>query len=283
METMMKKECPKKENKILNLVTCYGNEKEVIRYAKSLSKQVCSEAITLVITINKKGELSYQDFIEELDKINIRFFVFDPGHNLGYLNGLLYGYKQYVKNQPQPDWVLMSNTDITFPDTCFFNTFISSEYESDVWCIGPSVFSLDNKFYQNPKYIKRLPLKSINRLISRFENVRIAYLYFILSRLKARLRKRHKYDSRYVYAVQGCFFFLRGEMAEYLKQKEYGALMYGEELYIAEWLLTLQKKCFYDSNIEVIHENGSSTTKLALNKKATLFAKSLRYIRTQFY
>jgi len=72
-------------------------------------------------------------------------------------------------------------------------------------------------------------------------------------------------------------------MATILDDRKFKALLYSEEAYIAELIREYNKKTYYDSNIEVIHNESAVTGKLANKKKAKYIADSLKVIRDEFY
>lgn len=270
--------------RILNLVILYDNENEVIKYAEQLSKQSIYRDIALIIVVNKLGKTQIEKFELKLKNIPLQFTVFVPDGNLGYLNGVIYGYNQFCQiANLMPEWIVVSNTDIEFANNSFFEDFINTNYEDDVWCVAPSVYSPKKNSYDNPGYINRCDKESIDRLIFIHERPLLAYLYAKASKVKGMFLRNKKKESQYIYSGKGCFFILKNEMAEKLKGKKYGALMYSEESYIAEIIRNNNKKIYYDSRIEVIHNENTVTGKLEVGKKAKYIADSLKFIRDEFY
>lgn len=269
--------------KILNIVTLYSNEDEVIEYAKKLSFQSISADLCLCIVVNKNGDMTEDSFNYLLSNLNLRVILYKPGKNLGYLNGLIYGYNQFALIHELPKWVVMSNTDIDFPNNDFFEKFLNKEYNENIWLIGPSIFSSENKSYDNPQYINRHTLSSLKRRIFIFKRPTLAYFYLKFANVKAKLRKRQKPASQYSYSLHGCFFFVNKKFMDILKDKRYEPLMYSEEAYLAELVVMNNKKCYYDSQIEVIHTGSTVTGKLEINKRSHYIFESLEYIKNEFF
>lgn len=269
--------------KILNIVTLFCNEIEVIEYAKKLSQQSISADISLVIVVNKNGDMTEDDFNDNLRKINIKIHLYKPGENLGYLNGLIYGYNQFVMRHEPPKWIVMSNTDLTFSNNEFFKDFYKNKYNENIWLIGPSIYSPENKSYDNPQYKNRHSLKSLEKRIYIFKRPMLAYYYLKIANIKAKYKKRKKEDSQYSYSLHGCFFFINNNFMEILKGKKYGPLMYSEEAYLAELIRLNNKKCYYNSHIELVHTGSTVTGKLEIHKRSQYFQESLEYIREKFY
>lgn len=186
----MIKEDNKSDNSILVIAINYSNETEVLEYAKMLSKQTVSENIRLVIVINKMSLDRKDTFAEEVSNISLKIKLVDPKENLGYLNGALYGYRNFTQDETyNSDWVVISNTDIIIEDSRFFEKFGQTDYNDDIWCVGPSIFSPSKNSYDNPHYLDRCKLSKINRLIWIHDRPIIAFLYHKLSKIKASSKK----------------------------------------------------------------------------------------------
>ena len=111
----------------------------------------------------------------------------------------------------------------------------------------------------------------------------LAYYYLKIANIKAKYKKRKKEDSQYSYSLHGCFFFINNNFMEILKGKKYGPLMYSEEAYLAELVRLNNKKCYYNSHIELVHTGSTVTGKLEIHKRSQYFQESLEYIREKFY
>lgn len=269
---------------IVNVVINYANEEEILIYAKNVSKQTVAEYITLVVVINKQGNTKIEDFQRQLNEVALDILIYNPNENLGYMNGLIYGYSEYSsKKNDSLKWVVMSNTDIEFTSDKFFEMVLEKEYGEDIWCIGPSVYSPTKKSFDNPKSIQRYSLTGLNRRIFIFERPLLAYAYIKLAVLKAKFTKISKNDSQPVYSVHGCFFIVRKKFADILKDRKYKALMYSEEAFISEIVRQHERKCFYDSEVEVIHNEHAVTSKIGISKKSKYLADSLRVVRDEFF
>jgi len=276
-----------KEMKNLNTVICYKNEEEVIEYANNLYQQNYSQDIVLVVVINESGIMATNIFESLLNSIGIEILICFPKENIGYLNGMIYGYKMYMETKKSmPEWVIMSNTDIDFKDSSVIERLINSKYSSDIWCVGPAIYSPSKNTYDNPICIERRTIQRINFLIFVFSHSWLAAKYFKLSEIKSKIKsKKNKccQKSQLVYEVHGCFFIIRNEFAKILSNKGYEAFLFSEEAFIAELVRANNKFIFYDEDLEIIHKEHSVTNKLFINKKAAFYADSLKVIKNEFY
>lgn len=267
---------------ILNIIICYNNADEVKSYIESTRGLDCGKSVKFIVVINavKKEESEIIEKIKSYDYVQ----VYMPEKNVGYINGLLYGYEEYSKNHDIKDvnWIVLSNTDIEYEKKSFLAYFLNKNYDDDIWCVAPSVYSKNTSSYSNPSSLYRRSRKEIDRLIKIFSNPFIGSLYIFLSKLKRTpFSKRPK--SQYIYEVHGCYFIIRRCFIELLIKNKYQAFLYSEETYIAEHAYKNGKRIYYDDGFQVIHNEHSVTKKVNYVRKTKLFAESLLIIRDNFY
>ena len=271
--------------KILNVVVCYQNENEIINYCRELEHQYQSNRIVFVVSINKiSNDKNYRILKQELKKSSINTYIYSTGNNLGYLSGLLFGYNKFCHDSKDTNFqfIIFSNTDIQYIDFDFFKKLSLTKYDKDILCIGPSVYDPKQKSYRNPYIIKRY--RKLDLILRNIMFDRI-YLADIISFLKRKLnrKKNSKLDSQFTYGVLGCYFILKPELVNKLFDYYPWELLYGEELLISEIIRTCKKKCYYDSNLEVIHNTGSVTSLQKKSKIRKMIVKSNKRILKEFY
>ena len=272
------------EYKVVNIVLCYKNENEVLAYAKKLANQTAADCIALVVVINARNEMSEEKFRESLEATSIDSYIFDPGANLGYMNGLNYGYHEYLKNGNVPKYAVYSNTDIDYKSEVFFETLLSKQYSEDVKCIGPAVSVSSLETYDNPIADNRRTIREINSLIRRFSLPVFCQIYVWLAFIKPMIFKREKdMISRNVYEVHGCFFIIEGTFASVFCKEEYEPLMYSEETFVAENIFREGYTEYYDAELEVIHLEHTVTKTLKPKLRAEYMAESMKWIRKKYY
>lgn len=272
------------QHEVISIVICYHNSGEVCHYADSLLQLDGGNDIALVVVINKATGMDIGALQSLAERSALDVMITDPGENLGYMNGLLFGYRQYrAAGGAVPRYVILSNTDIQYADSGFLQELLGRKYQDGVWCIGPSIYVPGRKTYDNPSAGQRRTKREIDRLIHRFETPFLRVLYIGFSPVKGRLVRGKKPDSQLVYEVHGCFFILTGECADYMAEKRFGALMYSEEAFVAENIYQTGHQVFYDADLEVWHMEHSVTGLLSNRKIAEYLAESMRWIRDEFY
>lgn len=269
-------------NRIANIVIYYANEDEVVNYAKELEKQ--TEDVKLIIIVNEIGKKGIQYLERNLELLTIEYEIYNPGKNLGYLNGLLWGYKK-VKEECK--WYVLSNTDICIEDKHFFEIFMKSKPSNDecIWIVGPSVYAPKQGKYSNP-YFKDRPSRKF--YTSRIVAMRFSTLFDLVYRIKNKNLKStnnnmKKQDSGAIYAVHGSFMFLRKELLDILISRPDWELLYDEEQYIAEVVRQNKHLVYYNSDIEVLHMEGSSTGKVNAKSRYQLMIKANKRLLKEFY
>lgn len=267
---------------ITNIVIDYKNEDEVVNYAQQLAKQTVADNITLIVVVNA-SENRIQYLEKKLKEIKLKFKTYHPKENLGYINGMVYGFDKCKNND---EWFVLSNTDIVFDNIYFFERFMGSSESKDLnkWVIGPDIYAVNSHTYSNP-YMSIRP----NRQYYSIRNIAMKFplIYECIFNLKKKIKKRKIQTSNrrssYVYAVHGSFFFVRKELLEQLLKDKRWELLYDEEQYIAENVRKSKKKVFFLNSIQVRHIEGTSTGKIALRKRYARSIKSNKRILKDYY
>lgn len=270
------------QQKITNIVICYANEDEVIDYAVEISKQTIKDRLELLIVVNKEGK-GQRYLHEKLSEIEIDSLVVDPKNNMGYLNGLIFGYRMSTNRGP---WYVLSNTDIKIPNESFFQDFVCSNgyIDQETWVIGPSVYAPLTGYYSNP-YMRNRPSRSSYRTknflmgFAQFYNT----LFLLKKRFKRNRQQDKKQNSEKVYAVHGSFMFVREELLKELTLRPAWELLYGEEQYLAEMALLSGKSVYFDSSLSVLHMEGTSTGKENVKLRFSRMIKANKRIIADFY
>lgn len=266
-----------------NVIIFYNNLDDITAYLDEVEKQELDN-VNLVVTIvmNKYTNEENKLLSKIIDNYKFSIELIFPKENLGYLNGLLFGYRNSNHRNSEFKWVIFSNTDIVIPSKKFFSSFATTEYPKDIFCVGPSVYVPTSHVYSNPQYKERYTKESIEKRIKIFKNRYLSSLYLNLSNMKSRIFRRKKESSSYVYSTHGSYFMLRESFLHNLN-KDYMSILYSEETFIAEEVRIANGKIYYDSSIEVEHHENKVTGKLGKRKQADYIAESLEKIVKEYF
>lgn len=265
---------------ILNVIIYYDNQEEVESYI--LSTVLASKGLVdFFLVVNKDEKKLFISMIEKLNDKGVYNLDFCDYHsNIGYLNALLMSLPKIDINKYK--YVILSNTDINYRTNNFFDLLISKEYNEDIGCIAPSIYSFANKSYSNPHYTERIPLRKLNRLIWIFSHPHIGSLYLKLASFKASKRKIEP-SSCFIYSPHGCYMIFTKPFIININGYLYGAKMYSEESFIGELLRKNNQKCFYDQELKINHIESTITGKMKNTKRFKYWSESLLYIKNEFY
>ena len=265
--------------KIAVSVICYDHEEEVFDFADKLSRQKDSEKIVLLVTCNKC--MNVKKLINDLNEIKISSQIFEPGENLGYLHGCLYGFKEFGEEY---EWAVISNTDIDFVSDSFFSKLLDNHYDSKIGCIGPDITLKVTGKQQNPFALSRPgnALMKFRKVV--YANYFLYRLYYVLSDIKNKISHTEtRKENEYVYGVHGSVVILRKECIDKFLEDSIQIFMYGEELYIAEKLKENQFLSYYDKNLKIIHNENQSTGKIASQRKQKWCSQSINFLVERYW
>ncbi len=269
--------------KVLNVVVCYKNPEEVIEYAKKLEHLGPTEKLALSVAVND-DVTDVNKLQSELNKTSFLAFVTKPHANLGYLGGMTEAVKAFESEFGKaPDWIIMSNTDISYPDSDFFHRLLLTQYDEDIWCIGPSIFVPSKNAYDNPVLEDRRSRFAVDKTIAIFSLPGLRTIYQMLSNIKTKLCKKTESEKRFVYEVHGCYFIISRELYNAMIDRPFKAFMYSEEAYVAEIVYANGKKSVFDPNLKVNHDEHSVTGNLKYKTIARHIRDSMKYIKQEFY
>lgn len=176
----------------------------------------------------KKAEMGYF-FIKNPSNSGYAF-----GNNLGIRFGVKQGYK----------YSLILNNDVKITDSMFLNKLVSAiESESDLGCVGPKVFDLDDNIV--PPHIKRLGFFDMTFGIG----------------LNRKKRKECVDTECYVYRIFGCCVLLKNSVMEEINYFDERTFLYFEEDILAEKLLNKEYKSKYIPEAEILHMDSVTVKK----------------------
>lgn len=267
------------KNLCLNFIIFYDNYLEVERYIENLNN-VANSKVDLCIVVNKDSEKRANELLKKEYKNIPSIEMKDYGENIGYLNAMIQSMPENVSDY---QYYILSNTDIEYVTTNFFDKLDANVYDNEIGCIAPSVYSFLTQSYSNPHYLSRISKKQMQRNIFIFKYPIIAKLYFWLAGKKAHAKASSEKESCEVYSPHGCFMIFVNDFAMFITSQSYGVKMYSEESYVGEMLIKAGKKCYYDSSIKVNHIESAVTSSLGMKNKSKMFAESLQYIYDLFY
>jgi GT2 family glycosyltransferase len=238
--------------------------------------------LLLVIVMNKYSQKDREQIETLIKTLSIQVEIYYPDKNLGYLNGLLAGYRFSNSSSMNESWTVFSNVDIEFGDNQIFQKIAMLETPDDVYCVAPSVYEPRMRRFVNPQYLERYSKKSLEFRIWVFKKNFLANSYIQLGDFISKYLNSKEKQSQYVYSAHGSFFILKKDFLKNLG-KDYMSLLYSEEAFIAEEVRLAAGRVYYDNSIKIIHLANESTGKLSAKRRNTYLAESLEKIIKEYY
>ena len=256
------------EKKIVFIVVNYKNYKEVVNYSNHLNNILGSKNIDIVIVNNSEKR-------DEFYNINSNVQVVELNENYGYFTALNKGLEYYIKIKKIPKWVVISNTDIKIKSS----DFISKLDNEDAICIAPKIISLETKRNQNPFLIGRIKDRKLKILKIFYSNKVFFYLFNKLAKIKSDFFSSEFTDKvDKIYAAHGSFIIINKEFFRIGGTLYYSKLLYSEEIYLAEQIYRFGKQIKYLDNIEIEHNEHSTTGKIKNDIRRLKRYESISYI-----
>ena len=218
---------------------------------------------------------------ENVEHVNVLLLK----ENLGYAKGNNVGYRFALK-QFQPDFIILSNTDIFLKTDGFFEEIRKNYVDTKFAIMGPDIIKKteDGLVHQNPKFgDKEITVKNVRkdmRMIN-IQKLRVVFgmrirqvpiigkIYGLIINLKNSLVKSRddsestlpsdKILSRFV-MLHGAFLIFSREFIDRfpmgLSEKTF---MYGEEYFLSYYCQRQELPILFQPEIEVLHLEGNAT------------------------
>lgn len=226
----------------------------------------------IVIVDNHSNNQSYNKLYDKFND-NQKVTIVKTNKNLGFANSNNYGYFELTKHI-KPDFVIFSNSDIVLKDDRLFE-WITNNYKSHNFAVlGPSIYSLQGEFHQNPCNNRIMQVTwNRRRLYKLYLKRGILYIYKILPILRKirhikKLKKVHDDWGDYKNyteskTLHGSFLVMSKKyFEEYKTPFDTGTFLYLEEDILKYRCLKKNLRMVYSPEYEVDHKQAVSTKKV---------------------
>lgn len=284
-------------HRVLTIAIAYNNEEETKKFLSCLSSLPSYKGQALIIVNNgtPMHELTAHAFMSA-SLCQIR--VVDTKQNLGYFGGARWIFAQYLKENDLPEWVVIANTDIEFPDPQFFSKLETYHQVDTPGLVAPDIVldagtSLPSTFvHQNPYFIERpsqayfLGLYWINRFY-------LIYLgYEVLSAIRHRCRnwlwrgsaqKAIGKGPMRIYAPFGACLIFNKKYFLAGGNLDYPPFLFGEEIFVAETMRHLGFSVVFDPRLTIIHREHASLRTTGSRTRWWHTKESISYLKKTYF
>jgi GT2 family glycosyltransferase len=272
--------------KALIITINFRGARDTLEFLESVKRLENFEQTSVLIVDNASADGSFETITKAIGHMpNCRCLV--APKNLGYFGAAKWALDIWQVDAPIPDWVIVCNNDILFPDPDFLTNLFAQPAEVGV--IAPRIVSMRNDHEQNPFMVSRpgrLGLLKIRFWFSRFALCRLqtelsgplrSFTRFFRPRNARHLERQDIYAPHGAFIIFSLAFFERGG---YIDD---GAFLYGEEIGAAEAAARVGLRVVFEPLLKIFHnEHRSTGHKLS---RATYGYKrdALRYLRERYW
>jgi len=273
------------------LLICVNFRKpaETQRFVATALEQTLNSSLRLVVVENSPS--SDEGGVPESARNNPQVKALATGKNLGYFGGAAAALADHLKSHSMPEWVVVSNPDVYFSDREVLHRLCDSHLGNEPAVIAPSIRTVNTSVEQNP-YMRVRPSRFRMHLYRwLFSSYPVDVVYESLSWVKHRalelVSKKRPTEvassPEKIYAPHGSFIALHRTYFERGGSLEYGAFLFGEEIFIAETVRRLGLTVLYEPSVTIEHTERSTAAGL-WNRDASRYRKQAsRYLVQKFF
>ncbi len=284
------------------LIICvnYNSDEATKQFINSALNLDGSENLQIVCVDNSENR-EKKDLLYQISDHRVQVII--PTKNLGYFGGANYGLDIFLKNNSLPEWVIVSNVDITLTRSNLFEELDNNSFPENVGIVAPSIIVKPNDLDQNP-FMKIRPslikvfwyrimfryyiLCRINQELSilkrKYKNILLKLKYLLRGDdIKEKVDHSLKNKIEKIYAPHGSFiifskkFFLEGGSLIY------DSFLFWEEIFVAEITINIGLDIIYYPKIVVSHEEHISTGNRKSRKMFNYARDSVEFCCKSFF
>jgi len=279
--------------KLLVICVNYNSDSDAVALANDFLQQSASKVIQVIVADNTARGTTNPEMVLP-GHHNGQVSVFSSGSNLGYFGAAAAAFAAYREKHPVPDWVAVSNADLSIP----YRTFVSRLLEDDPSSCGivaPSIRSSVTGRDQNP-YMRDRPSSSRMHFYKAvFSSKLMSRFYLLLSNLKQSLRlsasvsgpgpvsSSPKSTPTEIYAPHGSFVLFGRRYFEAGGTLNHGTFLYGEEIFVAETARKLQLPVHYNRDLALVHREHTTTASVKSDVLFQYRKDAARYCADTFF
>jgi GT2 family glycosyltransferase len=277
------------QDDVLLICVNYRKPTETQHFVATALEQTLSSSLRLVVVDN--SPFPGGGVVPESVPSDPHVKAIATGKNLGYFGGAALALADHLKSHPLPDWVIVSNPDVYFSDRDVLQRLCDAHRGDEPAVIAPSIRTVDTSVEQNP-YMRVRPSRFRMHLYRwLFSAYPIDVVYEGLSWIKHRalglLSKVRPPAAaslpERIYAPHGSFIALHRSYFEGGGNLEYGAFLFGEEIFIAETVRRLGLTVLYEPAVMIEHTERSTAAGLFNRDSSRFRRQASRYLARTFF
>lgn len=251
------------QNNVCYVVLHFKTKNSTIKTVKSIIDFSGQKNVNIVIVDNGSNDYSFND-LREIFSNQKNIQVINTGRNLGFAKGNNFGI-DFAKKWVDPDFIVVMNNDV-YLLTYNFNLKINSIFErTNFSVLGPKIYLNDGDDSSNPMSRKLLKNREINILIIK-RIIKLAIFKikfdFMLSKSKNISIKESNDEQELDIQLHGAVLIFSRNYFKFYNGFYPGTFLYFEEYFIYENIKHRNLVSVYSPEIEVLHDEDTSTNSL---------------------
>lgn len=183
--------------------------------------------------------------------------------NLGYFKAFNIGF-ELLSEEDKKSYIIIGNNDLKF-DKDFINILRSKQFKSDVFVIAPNIIN-NQGLHQNPHLIKKLSRVRLLYYKLYYLHYTLAIMLNIIAMIfPYRSEKKNKLgfeQSRYITMGFGACYILTPRFFTVFQSLDDYLFLMGEEGMLANQILKVGGRTYYDNSLIVFHDDHASFKKI---------------------
>jgi GT2 family glycosyltransferase len=282
--------------KVVSICVNYNDEESTCAFVREILHQRDSDSLAVIVVDN--SETCYlHPKLEGLGLSDSRVTVLKAERNLGYFGAAAWALRHYLAGSLMPGWLLVSNTDITFPESDFFVKLDRYDSGAPPAVLAPSIVSAGSGRDQNP-FMQRRPKRQLMlfyEMIFRYYSLYLTYqtLAYAKQNLCTYLYKyagglnKTSIDvckrAMPIYAPHGSFLLFHRTYFDAGGSLDYNMFLFNEEIFVAETVRRMDMKVLYDPSFCVAHKEHATTGIYKNRSLVRHVSRSLRYCADNYF
>jgi len=266
----------------------FHSARATIRLFESLRDLDNRELARLIVVDNSSGSTEYEQLRQILEPWQV--VVLKAPYNLGYFGGAAWALGWLRSNGCNPQWLIVSNPDVSIPQPQFFVRLLQISPEAaDV--IAPAIIIEGTGTDQNPFMRTRISHARLRvfRWIYSHYPVSVAYQCLaatkrIMSRVGRLVHERRALMAmeRDIYAPHGAFVIFG---AKYLQRAHLNppGFLFGEEIFVGEMCRRHGLRVVYRPDLRVLHKCHETTGIIKSRRMVRFLKESFDALEAEFF
>lgn len=270
----------------------YNSPETALKFVKNIFEVSTNYKVDVVIVDNSDSDECVE--LQVLDKENNNMHYIKSSDNLGYFGGAKIGYEWYKKHNVEPDWVIVSNVDLTLPNSKLFEVLTNSNFSS-VGVLAPNIISSISGKRLNPFFRE----KPTSKRISFYANLSKSWFLFtgylmmglVIKKILGFFEKLkiNEYEvgenvrDEVIYAPHGSMIVFSRNYFEAGLDLEYEPFLFGEEIFVAESARRAQLPVLYIKDALVIHHEHVSTGLFKNKAMLKFYSEGINYCAKKYF